>query len=165
MAFEINYFIGSLDTYFRQDEMSVLFFYAKDIDLELTKKLNYLLDKKTSYMIDHNMNISGLDNDKPLPAYYQPDDIEAAIRFISTQLIPAMEKETVDMDEKCRGNMSRFIELINNYSNDSLGSLLYIAHDYVPYEMSYYINMANEMKDLLQESLDLKAPIIISYTD
>lgn len=165
MAFEINYFIGSLDTYFRQDEMSVLFFYAKDIDLELTKKLNYLLDKKTSYMIDHNMNISGLDNDKPLPAYYQPDDIEAAIRFISTQLIPAMEKETVDMDEKCGGNMSRFIELINNYSNDSLGSLLYIAHDYVPYEMSYYINMANEMKDLLQESLDLKAPIIISYTD
>ncbi|RQO38023.1 hypothetical protein DBR39_14155 [Chryseobacterium sp. KBW03] len=165
MAFEINYFIGSLDTYFRQDEMSVLFFYAKDIDLELTKKLNYLLDKKTSYMIHHNMNISGLDNDDPLPAYYHTDDIEAAIRFISTQLIPAMEKETVNMDEKYGGSMSRFIDLINNYPNDSLGFMLYVAHDYVPYEMTYYIDQANEMKDLLQESLNLKTPIIINYTD
>lgn len=165
MAFEIDYLIGSLDTYFRQDEMSVLFFYAKDLDPELTKKLNYLLDKKTSYMIDHNMNTSGLDNDEPLPAYYNTDDIEAAIRFISTQLIPALEKETVNMDEKYGGNMSRFIDLVNNYSNDSLGSILYISQDYVPYEMRYYINKANEMKDLLQESLNLKTPMMISYTD
>ena len=38
MAFEINYIIGNQDTYFRRDEMSVLFYYAKDIDLNLTKK-------------------------------------------------------------------------------------------------------------------------------
>jgi hypothetical protein len=46
MAFEIDYLIGSLDTYFRQDEINVLFFYAKDIHLELTQKLNYLLIRK-----------------------------------------------------------------------------------------------------------------------
>lgn len=165
MAFEIDYLIGSLDTYFRQDEMNVLFFYAKDIDLELTQKLNYLLDKKTSYMIHHNMNTSGLDNDEPLPAYYNTDDIEAVIRFISTQLIPAMEKETVNMDEKYGGSMRSLIDLINNYSSGSSGFILYVAHDYVPYEMSYYINKVIEMKDLLQESLNLKTPMIVSYMD
>ena len=165
MAFEINYIIGDLDTYFRRDEMSVLFYYAKDIDINLTKKMNYLLDKKTSYMIRNNINISGLDSENDMSAYFNTTDMQAVIQFISTQLIPVMQSETFDMDGKYGGSVSNLINQVNNYNSGDSGFGLYIAHDWVPYEMEYFINMANEMKDLLLESLNLNTPITISYTD
>ncbi len=165
MAFEINYLIGNLDTYFRQDEMNVLFFYAKDINLNLTKKMKYLLDKKISYMIHHNISTSGLDSNDKMHSYFNLSDIQSVIQFILTQLIPAMQNENTDMDVKYGGDISHLINQINNYNSNDSGFILYINFDYIPVEMSYYIEMANEMKDLLQKCLDLNTPILVSYND
>ena len=127
--------------------------------------MNYLLDKKTSYMISHNINISGLDSDNDMHAYFNTTDIQTVIQFITIQLIPAMQSETVDMDGKYGGSVSSLINQVNNYNSGDSGFNLYIAHDWVPYEMEYFINMANEMKNLLQESLNLNSPMMVSYTD
>ncbi|WP_333596699.1 hypothetical protein [Chryseobacterium flavum] len=165
MAFEINYVIGNLETYFRQDEMNVLFFYAKDINLNLTKKMNYLLDKKTTYMIGNNISTDGFDSDDDLPAYFNVGDIQNVIQFITSQLIPAMQNESVNMDGKYGGTISSLINNINNYDSGDIAFMLYVSLDYVPVEMSYYISKANEIKDLLQTSLNLNTPILVSYTD
>lgn len=79
MAFEINYLIGNLDTYFRQDEINVLLFYAKEINLDLTKKMNYLLDKKISYMIHHNISTAGLDNNDKMHSHFNLSDMQLVI--------------------------------------------------------------------------------------
>lgn len=165
MAFEINYLIGNLDTYFRQDEMSVLFFYAKDINLNISKKMKYLLDKKISYMVHHNMSIVNLDSNDKMFSYFNVDDIQFVMQFISTQLVPAMQNENTDMNVKYGGSIGNLINQVNNYDSNDSGFILYINNDYVPVEMSYYIDMANEMKDLLQKSLSLNTPILVSYTD
>ncbi len=165
MAREINYLIGSLDTYFRQDEMSVLFYYAKDIDFNLTKKLCYLLHNKANYMIHHNISIGSLNSFDEMPAHFNPTDMQAVIQFITNQLIPAMQNETVDMFIKYGGSVSSLINQVNNYNSADSGFGLYIAHDYVTEDMWYYINIANEMKDLLQESLNLNTPMMVSYND
>lgn len=165
MAFEINYLIGNLDTYFRQDEMSVLFFYAKDINLNISKKMKYLLDKKISYMVHHNMSIVNLDSNDKMFSYFNIDDIQSVMQFVSTQLVPAMQNENTDMDVKYGGSIGNLINQVNNYDSNDSGFTLYINNDYVPVEMSYYIDMANEMKDLLQKSLNLNTPILVSYTD
>jgi len=165
MAFEINYLIGDIDTYFRQDEMSVLFYYAKDIDLDLTKKMNYLLDKKVSYMMHNNINVSELDSNDEMDSYFNSTDIKLVIQFIMTQLVPSMQKENIDLVTKDDESVSKFINKINNYNSTDSGFLLNINHDYVPTEVAYYIDMANEMKNLLQTSLDLNKPILVSYND
>lgn len=165
MAFEINYLIGNLDTYFRQDEINVLLFYAKDINLNLTKKLNYLLDKKVSYMIQHNISTSGLDSNDKMHSYFNLSDMQLFIQFVLTQLIPAMQNENTDMDVKYGGSISNLIIQVNNYNSNDSGFTLNINYDYVPVEMTYYIDMVIEIKDLLQKSIDLNTPILVSYTD
>ena len=165
MAFEINYLIGNIDTYFRRDEMSVLFYFAKDINLNLAKKMYYLLHKKITYLIHNNIDADGLDGFEDMPAHFNPNDMQEVIQFITNQLTPAMQNETVDMDGKYGGSVSSLINQVNNYNSGDSGFRLYIAHDWVPYEMTYYINMANEMKEILQESLNLNTPILVSYND
>jgi hypothetical protein len=165
MAFEINYLIGNIETYFRRDEMSVLFFYAKDLNLSLSKKMNYLLHKKITYMLHNNINTDGIGGFDDMPAHFNLTDMQAVIEFITNQLIPAMQNETVDMDGKYGGSVSNLINQVNSYNSGDLGFGLYIAHDWVPYEISYYIYMANEMKELLQESINLNTPMMVSYND
>ena len=165
MAREINYLIGDLDTYFRVDEMSVLFYYAKEIGFNLTKKLYFLLNDETIYKIHNNISIGNIGAFDDAPAHFNPTDMQAVIEFITNQLIPAMQNETVDMDGKYGGSVSNLINQVNSYNSGDLGFGLYIAHDWVPYEMSYYINMANEMKELLQESINLNTPMMVSYND
>lgn len=165
MAFEINYLIGNIDTYFRRDEMSVLFYYAKDLNLNLTKKMYYLLHKKITYLIHNNIDTDGLGGFEDMPAYFNTIDMQAVIQFITNQLIPAMQNETDDTDGKYGGSVSSLISQVNNYNSGDSGFGLYIARDYVPEEMSYYLAMANEMKELLQESLNHNSPMMVSYND
>lgn len=165
MAREINYLIGNIDTYFRRDEMSVLFYYAKDIDFNLTKKLYYLLNDETIYKIHNNSSIGNIGAFDDAPAHFNSTDMQAVMQFIDDQLIPAMQNETVDMFVKYGGSVSSLINQVNSYNSGDSGFSLYIAHDYVTEDMWYYIIIANEMKELLQESLNLNTPMMVSYND
>jgi type 1 glutamine amidotransferase len=118
-----------------------------------------------TYMIHHNISSIELDSDEKMYSYFNPSDLQLVIQFILTQLIPAMQNENIDMDVKYGGSITNLINQINNYNSNDSGFRLNINHNYVPVEMDYYIDMANEMRDLLQKSLDLNRPILVSYTD
>lgn len=75
-----------------------------------------------------------------------------------------MQIENTDMDIKYVGSISNLINQVNNYNSNDSGFILNINYDYVPVEMAYYIEMAIEMKDLLQKSIYLNTPILVSYT-
>ncbi|WP_158728096.1 MULTISPECIES: hypothetical protein [unclassified Flavobacterium] len=164
MSFEIRYIVGNLDTFFRRDEMSVLLYYAKNINDTLAGNFHYLLQDETVYKIRNNISIGNLNSFDDRPAYFNINEIQNCIQFINNQLVPSMQNESVNMWEKY-GGFETMKNLINNAPNNQWSFDLNINHDYVPEDMDYYIDMAIEIKELLQESLNLNTPIIISYLD
>ncbi|WP_417942161.1 hypothetical protein [Flavobacterium sp. RS13.1] len=164
MSFEIRYIIGNLDTYFRREEMSVLLYYAKSINDTLAGNFYYLLQKETVYKIRNNISIGNSNSFDDMHAYFNINEIQNCIQFINNQLVPAMQNETISMWEKY-GGFEIMKSLINNAPDNHWSHDLSINHDYVPEDMEYYIDMVIEIKELLQESLNVSTPILISYVD
>lgn len=160
---EIRYEIDNIDIVFRNEDLSVLLFYAKNINSSIASKIFFSLRKKTMFELLNNIN-SVLDPSDDLPAYFNTSFLQDGISFLTNQLIPSMQSETVDIWQKYGGFSSLKSQINNNLFND-WSDELYILSDYVPESFEYYINMANEIKILLQKSLSLNTPILVSYFD
>lgn len=160
---EIRYMIENIDTVFTSEDLSVLLFYSKNINNNIASKIFFSLRKKTMFDLHNNLETLS-DPSDDLPAYFNISYLQDAISFINSQLIPAMQSETLDIWQKYGGFSSLKSQINNNLSND-WSSELYIQSDYVPESFQYYINIANEIKTLFQKSLSLNTPLIVSYLD
>ncbi|MEJ5106119.1 MULTISPECIES: hypothetical protein [Chryseobacterium] len=160
---DIRYEIDNLDTVLRAEDISVFLFYAKNINDNIASKLFFSLRKKTMYELLNDIN-TNLDPSEDLPAYFNTSFLQDGISFITTVLIPSMQNETVDMWGKYGGFASLKAQINNNTANN-WSSELCILSDYVPESMEYYIDIASEIKMLLQRSLSLNTPMLVSYFD
>ncbi|ABQ05096.1 hypothetical protein [Flavobacterium johnsoniae] len=162
MPLDIRYKIENIDTYFRKDELSTLLFYIKDINYDLATKLYFLLEKEIAFRLENHLDIGNLDAFNDMSAHFDSGDIEESIQSIANQVIPSLQNERLNIWEKYGG----FDNLKNEVNNGNDWSFnLNINYDYVPEYVDYYIDMLIEIKELLQKSLDLNTPIIVSYED
>jgi len=162
MPLDIRYKIENIDTYFRKDELSALLFYIKGINNNLAANLYFLLEKEIAYRLENHLDIGHLDAFNNMLAHFDSGDIEESIQSITNQVIPSLQNETLNIWEKY-GGFDNLKHEINNGNDWSFN--LSINHDYVPEDIDYYIDMIIEIKELLQKSLNLNTPIMISYED
>jgi len=164
MALDIRYIIGNTDTYFRRDELNVLFFYAKNINFNLGAKLYFLLEKEIVFRLNNHINIGNLNSFDDMPAHFDINHIQESIQFITNQIIPSLQNESLSMWNKYGGFDSLKIE-VNKENRNDWTSNLSIDHEYVPEDIDYYIDMVVEIKELLHESLNQNTPIMVIYED
>lgn len=164
MPLNIRYIIGSTDTYFRIDKLNVFLFYAKNINNDLAAKLYFSLNKQITYNLHYHIHSGALNSFDDMPAYFDINYLEESIEFITNQVIPSLQNERSNMWEK-HGGFDSLKNQINNGNKNDWNFNLSLKDEYVQENMVYYIDIAVEIKDLLQKSLIFNTPLMVIYED
>jgi hypothetical protein len=135
---------------------SLMMYYAAQIDSQLSKNVFDATLSEWVYQVSYDIAKETYTNDNDI-AHFVPDDIQEAIKFIDSKVIPALEDEPFHSILQKYGGQNNFENIVYYQSTEylkilSIGGEFYDDNKAV---LQYYFI---ELRNLFQNAFNINAP-------
>lgn len=160
----IEYLSGNLEFSVNREEFFIFIHYANTLSLEKARTLYFAGETDYIYRRYNDLSVVGLDYYNSHHTYLNPGDLQEVVEFLESQIIPSLEKQSnlnlIDI-------LGGWTDLKNQIDQGPTYKKRFGVLDVenIAEDTCQYIYIADSLKEIIENSLNIGIPYEIRYDE